>query len=511
MKLYRLFEFLPAALAWGTLAGVVLASWKLPTAAAVFIILFDIYWLFKTVYLSLHLRATFRRMRRNMKINWLQKLQDLPPTTYHLQANWRDVYHLVILPMAMEPYAVVRESLESLVGVNYQKDRLIVVLAREARIPGSADTAARLAEEFGDNFSSFLATAHPHGSAGEIPGKGSNETWAAKAAKEEIIDRLKLPYENILVSVFDADTQVGKEYFGVLTHAFLTAPHPQRSSYQPIPLFTNNIFQAPALARVIAFSSSFWHMVQQSRPERLTTFSSHSMPFAALVEVGFWNTNVVSEDSQIFWQCFLRYDGDWRVVPILYPVSMDANVAPRFWQTMRNLYKQQRRWGWGCENIPYFLAGFAKHPRIPLGKKLYWGFHYIEGFHSWATNALVIFSLGWLPILLGDAQFNLTVLSYNLPRITRWVMSFAMIGIASSAVLGVILLPPKPSWFRWHHYFLYVIQWVLMPVHLIVFGSFPALDSQTRLALGGKFRLGFWITPKFREKPYKEPIEVSLQ
>lgn len=400
--------------------------------------------------------------------------------------------------MAGEPYGVVKESIESLARVNYPADRLIVVLAREARIPESAEVAARLAEEFGDKFSAFLVTAHPAGLPGEIPGKGSNETWAAKAARREIIDRRNIPYENIIASVFDADTQVGREYFGVLTHAFLAAPHPQRSSYQPIPFFTNNIFQAPALARVIAFSSSFWHMIQQSRPERLTTFSSHSMPFAALVEVGFWNTGVVSEDSQIFWQCFLRYQGDWRVVPILYPVSMDANVAPRFWQTMQNLYKQQRRWGWGCENIPYFLAGFMKTGAIPLRAKLYWGFHYIEGFHSWATNALIIFSLGWLPILLGGAEFNMTVLSYNLPRITRWVMSAASIGIASSAVLGVILLPPRPAWFRRYHYSLYVIQWMLMPVHLIVFGSFPALDSQTRLALGGKFRLGFWITPKFR-------------
>ena len=505
----RFFEILPAALSWGTIAAVVIAAWRLPAPAAVFIILFDIYWLFKTIYLSLHLRATFRKMRQNMKIDWLERLEQMADgrwqmaddkkghTPYAIR-HWRDIYHLVILPMANEPYQVVRESLAALARVNYPKEKLIVVLSREARVPESAAVAERIRAEFGGQFFRFSVTVHPDGLAGEIPGKGSNETWAAKAAKREIIDPLGIPYSDIIVSVFDADTQVGPEYFGVLTYAFLTNPHAQRSSYQPIPLFTNNIFQAPALARVIAFSSSFWHMIQQSRPERLTTFSSHSMPFKALVEVGFWNTNVVSEDSQIFWQCFLHYNGDWRVTPIFYPLSMDANVAPGFWRTMANLYKQQRRWGWGCENIPYFLTGFLRNKFIPYRKKLYWTFHYIEGFHSWATNALIIFSLGWLPTILGDSQFNLTVLSYNLPRITRWVMNLAMIGIASSAVLGMALLPPRPAWFRWYHYFLYVIQWVLMPVHLLIFGSFPALDSQIRLALGGRFRLGFWLTPKFR-------------
>lgn len=401
--------------------------------------------------------------------------------------------------MAHEPYEVVRESLTAIAAVNYPKDRLIIVLAREERIPESVAVAEKIADEFDNKFLGFLITTHPDGLPGEIRGKGSNETWAARAAQHEIIDPAKIPYEKILVSIFDVDTQIAPEYFGILTHALLSAPHPQRSSYQPIPMFTNNIYTAPAFARVIAFSSSFWHMIQQSRPERLTTFSSHAMPFAALVEVGFWHTNIVSEDSQIFWQCLLHYDGDWRTVPIFYPVSMDANVAPRFWRTMQNLYKQQRRWAWGpCENIPYFLDGFIRNKHIPLRKKIYWAFHYIEGAHAWATNALIIFSLGWLPVLLGDAEFQLSMLSYNLTRITRMVMNFSMIGVASSAVLAMLLLPPKPTWFRKRHYLLYVIQWALMPIQLIIFGSFPALEAQTRVMLGGKYRLGFWITPKFR-------------
>lgn len=511
----RFFEMIPGLLSWGTIAAVVLASWLLPAYAAIFIILFDIYWLFKTIYLSLHLRVAFRDMRRNTKINWLEKLEKLGtrslesgkdqdsavqrPNAKRQAHQWRDIHHLVIFPMADEPYAVIRESFEALAATNYPKDRMIVVLAREARIPASAEIAEKIKNEFGNAFFRFLATTHPADLSGEIPGKGSNETWAGRRVKEEVIDPACIRYADIIVSVFDADTQAAPEYFGVLTHAFLTTPHPQRSSYQPIPLFTNNIYQAPALARVISFSCSFWHMIQQARPERLTTFSSHAMPFQALVEVGFWRTSVVNEDSHIFWQCLIHYDGDWRTVPIAYPVPMDANVAPRFWPTMGNLYRQQRRWAWGaCENIPFFLAGFLKNARIPLRTKLYWSFHSIEGAHAWATNALIIFSLGWLPLILGDAEFQFSVLSYNLPRITRWIMNFSMIGVASSAVLAMILLPPKPAWFRARHYFLYIIQWLFMPVQLIIFGSFPALDAQTRGLLGGRWRPGFWVTPKFR-------------
>ena len=548
--MFRFFEILPGFLAWLTIIVIILLSWLAPVTAAIFIILFDIYWLLKTIYLSLHLRATFVKIRENLKTNWLKKIQEQErhlaskksvseaewawlvatksdqgeaksqgtndtlgrETPSFCKAKWSDIYHLIVLPFYKEPYEVIKESFESLVKSNYPKDKFIVVLAAEEKAGEPAlQTAQKIEQEFKNKFFKFLITIHPANIPGELAGKGSNETWATRQVKKEIIDPLNLKYENILVSVFDVDTQVPKDYFGRLTYVFLNAKHPQRSSFQPVPFFTNNIFQSSALGRVISFSSSFWQMMQQSRPERLTTFSSHSMPFKALVEIDFWEVDITSEDSRIFWQCYLHYNGDWRVEPLFYPVSMDANVSPHFWGTLINLYKQQRRWGWGCENIPYLLTGLWFNKRwspnpapsdcpaqIPFTKKLYWSFNVIEGFHSWATNAIIIFTLGWLPIFLGGYDFNFTLLSYNLPFITRWIMNLAMFGIITSAILSIILLPPKPEWFKKRHYLFYFLEWILMPITLIIFGAIPGLEAQTRLLLGGKFRLGFWVTPKHR-------------
>jgi len=491
----RFLEIVPGGLAWLTIFLMVSLSWRLPTVVSVFIIIFDIYWLLKTVYLSLHLRTTFGEMRKNLKIDWFQKLKD------ETGNKWKGIYHLVILPMYKEPYEVVRESFLRLAEANYVKDKLIVVLAIE-ELGGEAAirVAQKIETEFGKKFFKFLSTRHPANLANEIPGKGSNETWAAKRVKEMVIDPLKIDYQKILVSVFDIDTQTPRDYFGRLTYIFLTKEKPLRAIYQPIPLFTNNIYEAPALARVVAFSSTFWQMMQQSRPERLTSFSSQSIPFQTLVDINFWHANIVSEDSRIFWQCYIHYHGDFRVEPLLFPVSMDANVAPSFWQTMKNIYKQQRRWGWGAENIPYLLGEFRSDPQIPKKKKWYWSFNVIEGFHSWATNSIMIFLLGWLPLFLGGRSFNYSLLSYSLPQITRFVMSLAMVGVASSAIISIMLLPPRPEWFKLKHYFIYFIQWLLMPLTLIVFGALPGLESQTRLMLGGRFRLGFWVTPKSREK-----------
>lgn len=304
--------------------------------------------------------------------------------------------------------------------------------------------------------------------------------------------------DSVLVSVFDVDTQVPSGFFSRLTYLYLTTPDPDRVIYQPIPLFSNNMYQAPALARVIALSCTFWQMMQQARPDRLTSFSSQSIPLKALRDIGFWHTDVVSEDSRIFWQCLIHYRGDFRVVPMLYPISMDINTAGSFWRTLLNLYKQQRRWAWGVENTPYLLREFSKHKEIPAKTRRYWAFHVLQGFHSWATNSLIIFALGWLPVTLGGRAFNYSLLSYNLPKMTQYIISFSMVGIASCAVLGLLMLPPRPKGFRFRSYFPFVLEWLLVPVVLIVFGSIPALESQTRLALGGKFRLGFWVTPKSR-------------
>ena len=497
MSLYRFLEMIPGLLTWATLIAIVIFSAIAPVYVALFIIVFDVYWLLRTAYFSFHLRATFNKMKAYLKVNWLEELNKLTPS--ESTPGWEDIYHLVILPMYKEPYEVVKESFESIRGTNYPKDKFILVLATEEK-GGAEDqeVAGKIQNEFGSHFYKFLTTTHPKDIPGELAGKGSNETWAGKEVKRTIIDELHLNYENILVSVFDVDTQVPKEYFGRLTHAFLQEPDRQFASYQPIPLFTNNIFEAPSLARVIAFSCTFWQMMNQSRPERLTSFSSHSMPFKPLVEIGFWSVDHVSEDSMIFWQCYIHYNSHWKVVPLFYPVTMDANVAPKFWQTMINVYKQQRRWAWGAENVPYMIYGFIKNKSMPLRKKLYWSFHIIESFHSWSTNALLIFALGWLPLLIGGEQFNLTLLSYNLPQITRILMTLASIGIASSAILSILLLPPKPEWFKFKDYFFYLIQWLLMPLTLIIFGAMPTIESQTRLLLGGKLRLGFWVTPKMR-------------
>ena len=486
--IYKCFEILPGFLSWGTLLAALFLSIFQPVIVAVFIIIFDFFWLLRISYLSFHQTSSFGQMVKNLKVDWRAKLEKLP--------QWRDIYHLVVLPMYQEEKEIVESSLQSLKEADYPKEKMIVVLTVEERGGEKAKEVAEVMEkEFGSVFFRFLTTFHPKDIEGEIAGKGSNLSWGLKQARERIIDELNLPYEKIIVSNFDIDTRPYPQYFAILTWHYLTVKDPLRASFQPIPIYNNNIWQAPSFSRVIATSGTFWQMMQQERPEQLVSYSSHSLAFKTVIEVGY-PANMVSDDSRIFWKAYLHYNGKYRVVPLHYPVSMDAVMAKTLFRTVINQYKQQRRWAWGAENIPYLLYGFLKNKKIPLRDKLRHTYIILDGFWVWATSALLIFFLGWLPLILGSEDFQTSLLSYNLPRFTSYIMTLAMLGMLVSAIVSLQLLPPRPKKVsRWKSLSM-VLQWFLLPFTLIVFGSFPALEAQTRL-LFGKY-LGFWVTEKAR-------------
>jgi len=489
--LYRLFEFFPGFLAWTTLIGMAFLSWLRPAWTAYFIIIFCSYWLLRTIHFSVHLVAAYKKMKVNLNIDWIKELEKLPAT------KWRDVWHLIVLPMYKEDLKVVKSSFESLAKSDYPKDRMIVVLALEERAGEQAkEVADKIFKKYGKEFFRLLVTVHPADIQGEIAGKGSNETWAGKKAKQEIIDPLKIPYGNIIVSCFDIDTQVYPKYFSCLAYHFLTSSKPFRSSFQPIPLYMNNYWEAPFFSRVVASSNVFWQMMQQQRPEKIVTYSSHSMSFEALAEMDFWQTNVVSEDAGIFWKAFIFYDGDYKVVPLHYPLSMDSCVAETFWKTAKNQYKQQRRWAWGSEGIPYLLFGMVKNKKLPFRKGFTYLFLATEGFWAWATNALLILCLGWLPLILGGHEFQSTVLAYNLPVVTRNLMTLALVGLFTGVAINDLLSKQYPVYYTAKKKVFTFLQWIFFPLALIFFGALPAIDAQTRLMFG-KY-MGFWVTPKSR-------------
>jgi hypothetical protein len=508
-KIYRALEILPGAFSWFTLLILLFLSYIKPVWVAYFIIAFGVYWLLLVVYLGIHLLVSYRKMKINMSVDWEKKCQSLEITPNQCKAGeclsirgyiWKDLTQIIIFPVYNESFDVINSSIKAIVDCSYPKQNIIVVLTIEERGGDEVwQNALKIKSRYSSIFKSLFITRHPDNIVGEIKGKGANQAWAAKQIKQEIIPKYNLSPDKILVSVFDIDTIISPYYFHCLSYNFLTVAHPYRTSYQPIPVYHNNIWQAPFFARVAASSNTFWQMMQQIRQEKLATYSSHSMTWKTLEEIGFWSKTMVSEDSRIFWHCFCYYQGDYRVKPLHISVSMDVCMDDNFLSTVKNLYKQQRRWGWGVENLPYLcfntIKNWSIYPKWKFTKQI---LNQLYGFHSWATNALIIAVIGWMPMLLGGDRFNVTVLSTNLPLVTRYLMTAAMSGLVLSSILSTLLLPKKPKKFGIGKYLIMFFQWIILPVTIIIFGSIPGLEAQSRMMFGGKWRLGFFVTPKSR-------------
>jgi hypothetical protein len=485
---YRFFEIIPGFLVWATLLGAVVVSFWRPLWAIYFIIVFDFYWFLRVAYLMVYLITSWKRYRSDITINWLEKVKILP--------RFDNIHHLIVLPTYREPISVLRTSISSLARVSYPLNKFILVLAGEERDHDNfLANAEIIKKEFGNTFAHLLITLHPADIVGEIAGKGANINWAGHRAKE-LIDELEIPYEDIIVSTFDVDSCAHPEYFAYLTYTYLTSPDPLHSSYQPVAVYGNNVWDSPAINRVVANSTTFWLLTDLARPERLFTFSSHSMPFKALVDVDFWQNDIVTEDSRIFLQCFVRYHGNYRVTPLYLPISMDTVYAGSFWRSLVNQYKQQRRWAYGVENFAYMAWHFWRSKDIPFLRKFRYLWNQLEGVYSWATAPMIIFLLGRLPLMFANDEVKTTLIAYNAPYALQWLMNAAMFGLFVSAIFSTILLPPKPKHHTSLKYIAMVLQWALFPFCMVIFGSIPAIDAQTRLMIG-KY-LGFWVTEKKR-------------
>ena len=527
----RFWEILPGLQFWTVFFGSIILSIYRPLWAALFIICFDLYWVLKAINVATHLFASYRKFKVVVTIDWqeyIKKLNDFSSFLSFLSEQekatknsvaktffkneikrithlknlgktggaYENYYHVILIPFIDESFEVLDSTFKALTANHYPKEKMIMLLASEDRAGQPAQMIAnQLKEQYQDKFFKFFISCHPDGLEGEIKGKSANASFAVQYILPEL-EKLEIKVDQVLVSNFDSDTIIHPQYFARVMYEFLTAVKPYQSSYQPIAVYNNNIWDSPAIIRVVSVSNSFWQFTESSRPDRLRTFSSHTMTLKALTEIGFWKKDIVNEDGYVYWQCYLHYKGDYQVVPLFIPISLDTCLAPTTWQTLINQYKQKRRWAYNVEYYPHLVPKLFNAP-IPFWDRMYKLFQYVEGNFNWATASILITLLGRLPLYLGGDAFLQSTVGYHLPQITVILLNISLLFLILSVYINMVLLPPRPAKYSvWRSVMMYV-QWVFVPFVSVIFGSLPAVEAQTRLMFG-KY-LEFWVTPKARK------------
>ena len=525
-RLYRFFERLPAMASYGAIIVLIVLSIVNPVLAAVYLLAIILTMFIKVFGITYHMVTGRNRMDRASQVVWSKRLGDLerPSASYarlrgkagiaevgfdqHVE-NLRlvaaaeegffpkpsDIYNALIVPAYNESYEVIEPALRSVLETTYDKQHLIVVFAYEER--GGADmkaTAQRLKRTFGRHFHTFETVEHPKDIPNEVVGKGGNITYAGRWL-QSYLEEQQIPFGNVIVTTMDCDNKPHKTYFDYLTYEYIVREDRKHLSYQPVCLFTNNIWDVPAPMRVVATGNSFWNIISSMRPHMLRNFASHAQPMDALVEMDFWSVRTIVEDGHQYWRSYFHFGGNYDVIPLHVPIYQDAVLSSSYTKTLKAQFVQLRRWAYGASDVPFVgVRVFSRTRNVP-----FWGgftrfVRLLDGHVTLACVSILVAFGGWVPLILnGEAARSVAV--HQLPDTVSLLQRIAMLGIAVAIFTSFKLLPPKPARYKKSRNILMLLQWVLMPVTAIVYNSAAAFYSQTRLFFG-KYLDKFDVTEK---------------
>lgn len=522
-RAYRFFEMVPALVSYGAIILLFVLSIIDPFLAAAYMLVIMTTVLTKAASIAYHMIKGRRLLTQAQKMNWHARLQELGRPSHELIKKHSiasshfdvrhvsnleklldapddypkpsELYNAVIIATYNEPYEVLRDTIQTVVDTTYDNDRIILLLAYEARGgAGTKLTAKRLVKEFGKEFFHFEAVEHPDGLENEVVGKGGNITFAGRHLTTILKKKVIAP-EYVIVTTLDSDNRPYKSYFDYVTYEYIVHPNRKRLSYQPISLFLNNIWDVPAPMRVVATGNSFWNIISAMRPHTLRNFASHSQPMDALIEMDFWSTRTIVEDGHQYWRSYFHFDGNYDVLPVFVPIYQDAVMSTTYTKTLKAQFVQLRRWAYGASDVPYVATRvFTKKRTVSLFGGFSRFVRLLDGHVTLACIPLLVTFGGWVPLFL-NSEATRSVAANQLPEVLGIIQRIAMVGLVITIFLSFKMLPPRPARYKRRRNLGMLLQWVLMPVTALAYSSTSAYYSQTRLLLG-KYLDVFDVTEK---------------
>jgi cellulose synthase/poly-beta-1,6-N-acetylglucosamine synthase-like glycosyltransferase len=523
-KAYRFFEMLPAFLSYGAIILLIVLSLLSPLLAAVYLLLIIITVLVKAVGIGIHTISGRKNLDDAQNVSWHKRLLELenPEKSYSLIQNSQsrefgfdahaenlrlvaaapstfpkpsNLYNVVIIATFNETIDVLEPTVQSVLDATYSNKQIILVVAYEERGGEAIEkTVTTLKGKYGSRFKAFLLVKHPKNLPDEVIGKGANLTYAGFFLKEWL-KKEKIKYSDVLVTTLDSDNRPHRTYLDYIMYEYIVHEDRKHLSYQPIALFLNNIWDAPAPMRVVATGNSFWNIISSMRPHTLRNFAAHSQPMDALVEMNFWSTRTIVEDGHQYWRSYFYFAGNYSVVPIFVPIYQDAVMSDTYLRTLKAQFTQLRRWAYGASDIPYVMTRlFTKHRNVPLAGGIARLLRLIDGHITLACVPILVAFGGWVPLLL-NTQAARDIAAHQLPEVISTVQRIAMVGLIVTIFLSFKMLPPRPERYKRRRSVWMIAQWALMPFTAILYSAVSAFNAQTHLLLG-RYLTKFDVTEK---------------
>ncbi|MEK7581422.1 MAG: glycosyltransferase family 2 protein [Patescibacteria group bacterium] len=474
-QVHRFLEILPGTFSWTLILFPFWGSFWIPHYVAYFIIIFIVFWFYKSASLAITSIISHLKLRASEKYDWLSDAKTL--------SNYKKLHHLIIVPTYKEPLHTIEAGIKSIAKQDIDKKQISVCVGFEAREGKDArEKAAVIEKEFKGVFANLIVSFHPDIER-EVKGKSSNQAYAVKVAKKKLIGVQRRDINFITVTSKDADGILSEKYLACLSYKFLTQENRHLLFWQPIVLFYSNIWKVPAPIRVISSLSSVWQTGLNSRTDRLVNYSMYSVSMKLLDDVGYWDVDVIPEDYRIFFKTYFAKDGKVDVDPVFLPVYADAAESTGYVKSLFNLYEQEKRWAWGVSDDAYFIKKWLTYTHIPFWQRTIRVFKVLEDHFLWPVHWFVITLGATIPVLLNPA-FAQTVMGQNLPRISFGILTSCWVFLAIVLLIDIRQRPKREGKVGILKKLVTPFEFIMMPVVTLIFTALPGIDAHTRLMLG---------------------------
>jgi hypothetical protein len=382
-------------------------------------------------------------------------------------------HHIVVIPTYKEPIPVLVRTLESLprldVDVEAARFAVHVVLAMEGKDPAHSETFAQLNARFGSSFASFKAVVH-HLSPGERPGKGSNENFALREIRAELMTANLDPWQ-VMVTVCDSDSVFAPDFFVALEsayrgqldgrHLIYSAP---RNTYRNFGEVWNPLISAQECS--MNSSDLFVDLT-----EPYANYSNYSMLLGYAIELDFWDPEVIPEDFHMVYKAMMCSRGAQSVCRVWSTIANDSVTC------FRDRYVQAKRHMWGVTNLAWIIAIFRE---ASFSIDRIW-FHLLSTYSAEMSETLtpsfampIVLGLGALlqpPTHAGTAK---AFEALFMVALARWVLQWLVFFVCEAWVWRCLMcrLVPQGERCSWCKILChYALMPVTMPVAGFIFGN----------------------------------------
>lgn len=538
----RALEMLPGIIAWIMITSPVWGGIFFPVQIAYFVLIFNAFWLYKSLSTVLFFVIGFFRIMNNEQVDWvakLQRLENIPQSIKELSRKvkliqrekydpkvfsdsrftklprymkwvvfqferqktkrllkkeikelkalqhkkiipWKSVHHILIFPFWKEPYEVMKRSLNQVANQTLPNKHISVVIGAEERHPPAFELAKRLKKEFEGKFEHIWINNHVL-TEDEIVGKGANMASCGRLAQKKI-EELGWDKNLVTITSSDCDTKFDRSYFAYMAYLYVTDEDRLTHFYAAPMFYYANIWKVPFYSRVANTLFTVNNIATSVRPDKFIQVSSYSFSWRLLEDINFWSVEIVPEDFHMFFKALFVHGDKVMTVPMYIRNFADAAESIGHLGNIKNQYEQVKRWAWGVSDNSWMIRSLFKAKKKTF-YMAYRVFHTVFDHLTWSIISFILLFGANIPPLVND-EFSQTVFGQKLPKVSSFILTISSLSFVLIILLDFFIKPRREQKISILRRVLEQFQWFTFPVVSFFFGAIPGLDAQTRLLFG---------------------------